>query len=192
MNRLILKPAPSTPSPLRLWFTPLLAVVIFTLDQLSKTIVSANLPLGKSWMPIDVVGAWLRVTHVQNSGAAFGMFRDGGMFFLIVAVVVVLGIVRYYLTNLHTAPSWMRVALGLMLGGALGNLVDRIRFGYVVDFIDFGYRANWWPVFNVADSSVFIGVTLLAIYMSFVQPQDGQPAPATSMEPVERSAPPTT
>ncbi|MCA1555023.1 MAG: signal peptidase II, partial [Chloroflexi bacterium] len=73
----------------------------------------------------------------------------------------------YYFRRAHTAPLWVRISLGLMLGGALGNMIDRVRFGYVVDFIDLG----WWPVFNVADSCVVIGVTMLAIYMAFWQPR---------------------
>lgn len=193
MTRLTLKPAlsaPPVPTRAPIWVVPVLALCVFGLDQLSKYLVALNLPLGRSWMPIEAVGDWLRVTHVQNSGAAFGMFREGGLLFLMVAIVVTIGILYYYLKHRRTAPLWMHLCLGLMLGGAVGNMVDRLRFGYVVDFIDFGYKANWWPVFNVADSSVVVGVTLLAIYMSFEQPPAGQPA-TTPIEPVERSAPPT-
>jgi len=194
MTRLTLKPAPPLPpAPPRahLWLVPALALLVFVLDQLTKYAVAMNLPLGRSWMPIEAIDVWLRVTHVQNSGAAFGMFREGGLLFLVVAIVVVLGILRYYVKNRHSTPLWMRICLGLMLGGALGNMLDRIRFGYVVDFIDFGYKANWFPVFNVADSSIVIGVTLLAIYMSFLQPREIRPSPAP-IENAERSAPPTT
>ncbi|MBI1802304.1 MAG: signal peptidase II [Chloroflexi bacterium] len=169
-----------------IWLVPVIAAVVFAADQLSKYWVSTALLVGQSWMPIAALEPLIRITRVQNSGAAFGMFPAAGSVFLAVAVIVVIGIVRYYYTRALSAPLWVRFGLGLMLGGALGNLIDRIRFGYVVDFFDLG----WFPVFNVADSSIVIGVTLLAIYVGFIQPKETQPVePRIDREP---SAPSTT
>ena len=155
---------------LRVVFVPLLALAAFALDQVSKYLVQTNLAVGESWMPVDGVFEWLRVTYVRNSGAAFGMFPWANTVFMLIAAVVVAAIIRYWFQHRYDAPGWVLVSLGLMVGGICGNFVDRVRFGNVTDFIDFGYRANWWPVFNVADSSVVVGVTLLAIYIG-LQPQ---------------------
>ncbi len=162
----------------KLAFVPLLALATFGLDQYSKYLVQTNLAVGESWMPVDGVFDWLRVTHVRNSGAAFGMFPWANTVFTLIAVGVIIAIIRYWFQHRHDAPNRMLVSLGLMVGGICGNLVDRVRFGNVTDFIDFGYRANWWPVFNVADSSVVIGVTLLAIYIG----RQPQPRPVPPSE----------
>lgn len=106
---------------------------------------------------------WLRIVH--NSGAAFGMLRNASFLFAVAAVVVTLAIL-YYSRRLSSASLLVRLALGLELGGALGNLVDRVRHGYVVDFID--VRLPFWPyVFNVSDASITIGVVLLGAHLLF-------------------------
>ena len=138
----------------------LLAVsgLVIVADQLSKAYVVAHLGLYDSWMPLHSIASLFRFTHVRNTGAAFGLFPEGGAVFLIVAVIVSSFIVYYY----HQIPkgAWLaRLALGLQLGGALGNVVDRVRLGYVVDF----FHVEFWPVFNVADSCIVIGVVLLAL-----------------------------
>jgi len=96
------------------------------------------------------------IHHVHNTGAAFGMLPAGGLLFVAVAVAVLAGLFVSY-PRVRAADRLTRVSLGLIAGGTLGNLVDRLRFGYVVDFIDF----RWWPVFNLADSAICIGVALL-------------------------------
>jgi signal peptidase II len=134
-----------------------IAAVIFGLDQWTKAFVKASLVQGEWWAPIPSAWRLFRFTHTTNTGAAFGIFPNQGGFFVVIAIVVVVAIVLYY-RNLP-AGSWVvRVALGLQLGGAMGNLFDRLRFGYVTDFIDVGF----WPVFNIADSSIVIGVALIA------------------------------
>ena len=150
-----------------IWLVPAIAAIVFAVDQYTKYLVATKLAIGQAWMPLAALEPFVVIRHVRNSGAAFGMFPQGGTLFLAIAVVVVCAIAWYYLQRAHTSPLWVRLSLGLMLGGALGNLVDRVRFGYVVDFIDLG----WWPVFNVADSSIVVGVTLLAVYMAFIQPK---------------------
>jgi signal peptidase II len=104
----------------------------------------------------------VRLDYTLNTGAAFGILRTRGILFALVAIVVSVGIVVYY-RAVAASPVLVRTALALVLGGAIGNLVDRIRLGYVVDFVDL----RWWPVFNVADSSIVIGVCLLIGYAVF-------------------------
>ena len=164
---------------LAIWIVPILAVVVFVVDQLSKYWVSTELAIGQAWMPLALLENVVVIRHVRNSGAAFGMFPAAGNLFLLVAVLVVLGIIRYYYSRAHTAALWVRISLGLMLGGALGNMIDRFRFGFVVDFIDLG----WWPVFNVADSSIVVGVTMLAVYMAFFQSREVQAVEQVSEQP---------
>lgn len=137
-----------------------IALLVFAADQVSKVLVLRNLPIGYSWNPIPFLRRWVSITHVVNSGAAFGLFPDRGTLFVVIAVVVVVAIVAYY--RYLPADRWpVRVSLGLQLGGALGNLLDRLHYGYVVDFIDF----KIWPVFNLADSAIVIGVAILAYYL---------------------------
>jgi signal peptidase II len=133
---------------------------VIVIDQLTKAYVVAHLGYRDSWVPIKAIESIFRFTHVHNTGAAFGMFPEGGLVFLIIAAVVSVIIVIYY----HQIPAeaWLaRIALGLQLGGALGNVIDRVRLGYVVDFFD----VSIWPVFNVADSCIVIGVLLLVLEM---------------------------
>ena len=129
-------------------------------DQITKAYVVAHLALHDSWMPIDAIEPVFRFTHVHNRGAAFGLFPQGGMFFLFVAVIVS-GVIIYYYRQIPGQAWLVRLALGLQLGGALGNVIDRVRLGYVVDF----FHVEYWPVFNVADSCIVVGVALLALAM---------------------------
>jgi len=139
---------------------PLLAVITLALDQFTKWLVASNLAVNQSVDPIPALFGVLAITHVTNTGVAFGLFKEAGTFFIFVAVVVITVIV-VYLRQLPQDQWLVRLALGLQLGGAFGNLVDRLRLGYVVDFIDL----KIWPVFNVADSAIVVGVALLAVSM---------------------------
>jgi signal peptidase II len=146
---------------LRQWFILAgITALVVLIDQLSKAYVVAHLDYHHSWMPLGLIKPVFRFTHVHNTGAAFGLFPQGGLIFLIIAVFVSVIIVFYY--RQIPAEAWLvRVALGFQLGGALGNVIDRVRLGYVVDFFD----VSIWPVFNVADSCIVIGVALLALEM---------------------------
>ena len=139
---------------------PAVAFLILVADQISKYLVLSNLIPGQSWNPVASLTPWVSITYVTNTGAAFGLFQDQGSFFVVIAVIVVAAIILYY-RHLPTGQWWIKISLGLQLGGALGNLLDRLRLGYVVDFIDF----KIWPVFNLADSSIVIGVAILAYYL---------------------------
>lgn len=139
-----------------------LAVVVIVLDQSTKRLAEDRLvKTGVRSVPVPLTGDLLRFTYVENRGAAFGLLQDQTLFFVLVGVVVI-GVIAASYRYLPRSGFRLHLALGLQLGGAIGNLIDRVRQGYVVDFVDFGYRANWWPVFNVADSAIVIGVALLA------------------------------
>ena len=139
---------------------PTVALLILVADQISKYLVLYNLNPGQSWNPVASLTSWASITHVTNTGAAFGLFPDRGSFFVVIAVIVVAAIIFYY-RHLPAGQWWIKVSLGLQLGGALGNLLDRLRLGYVIDFIDF----KIWPVFNLADSAIVIGVAILAYFL---------------------------
>ena len=138
-----------------------LAALVVVLDQVTKRLAEDHLdPTGVQKVP--VVDDVLRFTYVRNRGAAFGLLQDQTTFFVFVGILVI-GVIAASYRYLPRSGFRLHLALGLQLGGAIGNLIDRIRQGYVVDFVDFGYRSNWWPVFNVADSAIVIGVALLAL-----------------------------
>jgi signal peptidase II len=132
-----------------------LALGVIALDQATKALVVHSLSHGRV---INLFGGLVLLDYTVNSGAAFGILRARGLLFILVAVLVSGFIIVSY-RRVVTSPLPIRIALGLILGGAIGNLIDRIRLGHVVDFIDLG----WWPVFNLADSSIVVGVVLLAL-----------------------------
>lgn len=155
-----------------------IALVIIALDQYTKALVRENLPLNVSWMPIPWLDPFVTLTHVRNTGAAFGLFPSLGGVFRIVALVVVVAIIFFF--RKMAADSWLlRIAFGLQLGGAAGNLIDRFAHGYVTDFVD----VRVWPIFNVADSAIVVGTVLLAYFALFVEPSVAQKAEAALQEP---------
>ena len=137
-----------------------LAGVIFALDQWTKWLVRTNLPFQSTWLPDWL--AWLtpyaRIVHWSNSGAAFGSFQNGNSVFTVLAILVIAAILYYY-PRVDTNDWALRLAMGLQLGGAAGNLVDRLVMQRVTDFISIGT----FPVFNLADSSISIGVVVLLL-----------------------------
>ena len=139
---------------------PAVALLILVADQISKYLVLSNLAPGQSWNPITSLTPWVSITHVTNTGAAFGLFQDQGPLFVVIAVIVVAAIIVYY-RQLPAGQWWIKVSLGLQLGGALGNLLNRLLLGYVIDFIDL----KIWPVSNLADMSIVTGVAILAYYL---------------------------
>jgi signal peptidase II len=149
-------------------------------DRLKKGVIAASIALPallldvvtKQWIvqnlsfhdQIDIL-PFLKIVHVENRGAAFGMFSGlGNPAFVILAVIVII-IITLYILKLR--PGWELGALSLILGGAAGNLVDRIRYGKVIDFIDFYVNAWHWPAFNVADSALTIGIIIFVLASLF-------------------------
>lgn len=142
------------------WAIVLIAVVIVALDQWTKWLVRTNIEPGQSWLPDSLL--WLspyaRIVHWYNRGAAFGMFQQGSMVFTVLAFVVVAAILYYYPQVSQT--DWpLRLAMSMQMGGAIGNLIDRLTIGHVTDFISVGS----FPVFNVADSCITVGCVVLVI-----------------------------
>ena len=142
------------------WVLPVVASLVVALDQWTKHLVVTNLAPYESFAPIPALSKVFTILHLTNTGAAFGLFKSGGVFFVIVAIVVSLVILAYY-PSLPDGQWLVRTSLGLQMGGALGNLIDRLRVGHVVDFFNF----QIWPVFNVADMSIIGGVILLSLLL---------------------------
>ncbi len=137
-----------------------IAGVVIALDQWSKSFVRSSLSFGETWVPFDWLAPYARIVHWNNMGAAFGIFPQGSLIFTIVAILVALAII-YYFPQVPASEVALRLALGLQLGGAVGNLISRLTIGTVTDFISVGR----FPVFNVADSSISIGVAVLLVGM---------------------------
>jgi signal peptidase II len=142
----------------------LLAGAIVALDQITKAVVLERLPLG---VPVTVIDGWLALTLVLNPGLAFGLLGSvpqGWRWVVAVLSLVALAVLARVALRVLPAGGWVgRLAIGLIFGGAVGNLVDRARFGAVVDFVDVYWRGWHWPAFNVADSAITVGVALLAL-----------------------------
>ena len=175
------RPAP-TSSARPTWLADLylagLIVVVFIADQLSKGWIRDNLIPGRS-IPDE---GFFRLTHISNTGSAFGLFPDQ-TFVLMLASLVGIGILLVFFRKQSGRGIWLRTSLGLQLGGATGNLADRLTLGEVTDFIDVGP----WPIFNLADSSIVVGIILLAwmLYRPTKKPAavEGPPALDETPEP---------
>lgn len=135
-----------------------LAAAVVVIDQLTKAWLVGQLAPGES---MQVIGDLVRLTFVQNSGALFGLFRDSALIFGIVSLGVVAAIIWYHGSAGRSAL--LSVALGLLLGGAIGNLLDRFRLGYVVDFVDVGIGTLRFYTFNAADAAISTALLLLIL-----------------------------
>ena len=141
----------------------LIAAVVFAADQLSKLWIRNNLALRETITPIPAIGSWFRIIHWKNTGIAFGLFQGNGWILTVIGIIIVIGIILFS-SQVITGPLFWRVAMAMELGGALGNLADRLNpaLGYVVDFIWVGN----FPVFNLADAAIVIGAVILVIGMT--------------------------
>lgn len=139
----------------------LTALVILVADQLTKGLVVANLAIGER---VRLVGDLVQVLHAQNRGAAFSLLQGGAILFVVVSVLS-LGMVAYFHRSLRGRGWWVHLVLGVILGGTLGNFVDRLRQGYVTDWLSIGIGDLRWPTFNVADSSIVVGIGVLVLYL---------------------------
>lgn len=140
------------------WQIAVIAILIVALDQWTKSLVRASIPLGGSWLPEgwEWLSPYARIVHWYNTGAAFGMFQQGGMVFTVLAFVVI-GLILFYYPQVEKADWSLRLAMSMQLGGATGNLIDRLTIGHVTDFVSVGN----FPVFNVADASITVGAAVL-------------------------------
>jgi signal peptidase II len=144
-----------------------IAGFVIALDQWSKYLVRTQLAVGEAWSPFSWLAPYVRVVHWKNTGAAFGLFPSGSLIFTVIAVIVSAAIIYYY-PRVPNSQVALRFALALQLGGAIGNLVDRLAHGPVTDFISVGT----FPVFNVADASISIGVAVLVGSMWIAERRD--------------------
>jgi len=141
-------------------FLFLIATAVIVVDQLTKALVRQNLALGEAWAPIPAIGDFFRFLYWQNRGAAFGSFQNAGPVLTVVRILIAIFIIVFY-QKTEIKDVLVKVSLSLMLGGAVGNLVDQFTLGFVTDFIAVGR----FPIFNGADSCVTIGVGLMLLDM---------------------------
>ena len=137
-----------------------IAAIVFLLDQLTKQIIDANVPFRET---ISVIGNFFLITHVLNDGAAFSMLPGAQTLFIVITIFVAIGIVWYIERNRRTGRPLLLTAFGLVLGGALGNFIDRVLYGHVIDFLQFNFGSYTFPIFNVADVGIVTGVGLILL-----------------------------
>ena len=149
----------------RAWVVLAVAGIVIGSDYWTKEWVRTNIPKYSSMIPIPALGEYFVFEHVDNYGAAFGILQNQGMLFVVIAIVVAIAIL-VYVRYLPTEQIGVRLLLGLQLGGAMGNLLDRINQGYVTDFVKMGIPGvYYWPNYNIADSSIVVGVIALGVYI---------------------------
>lgn len=133
-----------------------IAAMVIAADQVSKAAVISAIGPGRAAARIEVIGPWMAIEYAENRGVAFGVLASLGPLLLLAAGIVLAGLLVHYLRT-PSPPFWQTFSIGLVVGGAIGNLLDRARLGYVVDFVAVGA----WPNFNVADSAICIGVIVM-------------------------------
>ena len=134
------------------------AFFVILLDQFTKFLIRNNLKFGDS---IPIIKNIFHITYVTNTGSAFGLFKGFNLFFVLFSIAVIIGIFYYLTRKINEKEKFLQLAIGLLLGGTIGNMTDRILYGAVTDFLDF----RIWPVFNVADSAITISVIILIILL---------------------------
>ncbi|MCO6452121.1 MAG: signal peptidase II [Caldilineales bacterium] len=149
------------------------AVLVLLLDRFSKQWVLNNLALYETWEPIPALEPYIRFIHVTNTGVSFGMLKQFAWFWTMLAGIAVIAIFIYSM-RMGPQPKWVSVSLGMMLGGAAGNLWDRLAYGHVIDFVDVRAPGLFhFATFNVADSSLVIGTILLMLYFLLEERRSG-------------------
>lgn len=157
-----------------LLIVPALAVIL--LDQVSKYIILRTIALHES---IPVIGGFFSLVHTRNRGMAFGLMNrpgsDFSFYFLVAATIAAVLLLLFWFTKLKDEESRLIFGLSLILGGAIGNLIDRLRLREVIDFLDFHVGTYHWPAFNVADSAITVGTFWVAINLLFYSPKISKP-----------------
>ncbi len=162
---------------------PLIALVVIGFDHWTKSLIIKNIPLNGSYAPFPKLAAYFNLVHWYNTGAAFGIFQDQGLLFVAIALVVIAALVIY--ARYLPGNSWgVKICLGLQVGGAIGNnLIDRLRFGHVTDFLLFtlpvGNKVYMWPAWNIADGSIVVGTILLMILLLRTESKKGEAQPTS-------------
>jgi len=149
-------------------FQPFAAIVVLVvvLDQITKWLVLSQLPL---YHAVEVIPGFFNLTHIRNPGGAFGFMATGSqgvrnLLFVGVSVAA-MGLIAYFYRSTPKSHPFLASSLAMIFGGAVGNLIDRLRFGEVVDFLDFYIGSAHWPAFNVADSAITIGITVFVAHV---------------------------
>lgn len=137
-----------------------IGTILIFIDQLIKYIVNNNILLGQ---PYPLIEDFLYITFVKNTGIAFGLFKNNNLFMIII-ISIILIILLYFYKKEKNKVLTLNIAITILISGAIGNLVDRIFYGFIIDYIDF----TFWPAFNLADSLIVIGSILLGIYIIFI------------------------
>ncbi|MFF2886730.1 signal peptidase II [Paenibacillus sp. NPDC057967] len=145
---------------MRYYYYYLITVIVLILDYVTKKIVATKMNL---YDEISVIGNFFLITSHRNRGAAFGILEGQRVFFIIITVAIVSGLIWYTHTMRKTGKPRLFIGLTLVLGGAVGNFIDRVRFGEVVDFFKFNFGSYTFPIFNIADSAIVIGVGLILL-----------------------------
>lgn len=162
--------APASPLRGELAVMGLTAAAVLLMDQVTKGLVIASIGLNQR---VEVLGDVVVLWHVRNQGAAFSLFQGGQLLFYAVTILA-LAMLVYFSRALRGRGALLHVVLGLVLGGTLGNLVDRVRLGYVTDFVSVGIGDLRWPTWNVADASLVVGILALVAYLTFFDTQRGE------------------
>jgi len=169
-------------------FLVLIAATVVILDQITKYLVYTYMQVGQS---IPLLGKWLSLTYIHNLGGAFGVLQGKRWLFLATGWGVTAALC-YYLPRIARLNRWSAISYALILGGAIGNLYDRTRYGYVVDFVEVALPGPWgqgfswvktFPCFNVADSGITVGITFLLLYGIFSSEKKDEPAEPSLEEP---------
>jgi signal peptidase II len=159
--------APTAATRGRLVALTVTALLVVGADQLTKALVVANLDVGQQ---VPVLGDLVMIWHVQNRGAAFSLFQ-GALPLMYLVTAIALGMLVYFYRIFAERGLWLQVLLGVILGGVMGNFIDRVRLGYVTDWLSMGIGSLRWPTYNVADASMFCGIGALVIYLTFFEPR---------------------
>ncbi|OGP87434.1 MAG: signal peptidase II [Deltaproteobacteria bacterium RBG_16_48_10] len=165
------------------WLLLITCLVVLSLDQYTKYRVQKDLPLHHR---VEVIRGFFNLTHVRNTGGAFGIFggRRGGwgtVFFVGVSLIAV-GSIFFILRRVGEHEKKLALSLSLVLGGAIGNLIDRFRYGEVIDFLEFYLSSFYWPAFNIADSAISIGIGLMAFELLIHDRQKKRQIPSTKSQ----------
>ena len=163
-----------------------LGILITIVDQWTKVVVQSRIHLGEQ---IPVIENFFNLTYVQNPGAAFGIF-SGFRIGLSLLSIVMLGLMIRFRRVFFTDSIWHRIAFGCLIGGIVGNFLDRVRLTYVVDFLDFYWRNHHFASFNVADSAICVGVCIYLV-TSYLQPKDEGGVVSDRVDPVDSETPAT-
>jgi signal peptidase II len=143
-----------------LWAYYAVAVFVFAIDYVTKKIVENTMELNDK---IEVLGNFFILTSIRNRGAAFGILQEQRWLFILITLVVVAGIVWYFQKSYRTGSRLMLTALAMIMGGAVGNFLDRAFYGEVVDFLQFNFGSYTFPIFNLADTGICVGVALVIL-----------------------------